>query len=195
MQPDENPDNERLHKREKAALLALLLLLLRLKRGQISASVFVVSGQILLLQAYIAARAIGRGASATAADLKEARLDAAAQASYLTGLAADVLAGKYSAPGTAKALRARTTLYVLRMTGHANSAWAQRTIDESGSETEGLWDLGDDAPCGDCSNEADQGWRPLSDFTTFPGDGSTACLSRCKCSVVLRNGQRGFSNA
>ncbi|HEY3281405.1 MAG TPA: hypothetical protein VGN26_03960 [Armatimonadota bacterium] len=62
-------------------------------------------------------------------------------------------------------------------------------------EVMGLWVLGNAEHCQDCIEEASQGWRPLSEFTRWPGDGSSACLTACKCVVVTNTGAKGFTNA
>jgi len=65
-----------------------------------------------------------------------------------------------------------------------------RVADEHGYDEE-IWIIDPGAEnCQDCLDFAGMGWQPVGTFP-FPGDGSTACLTNCKCSKSYRNTETG----
>lgn len=131
----------------------------------------------------------------TAIGRAEAELDAA----YLMDFTVDLVAGRYDEDDAGEAgLGRRAMLYAKRLRGTANRAWAGVQVSRAsaaGPPKQGLaalWVLGAAEHCGDCIEEAGEGWRPLGDLSRYPGDGQTACLSNCKCHLLLSDGSQGF---
>jgi hypothetical protein len=187
------PTNDTLRRAERLVLLQLLKLIALIREGFLALEEFVRRALSLLLRGYAKASAYGRGnVMPDEADLFRAHAEAMNQKAYLVRMATEAETGILA---VGKRLRARATLYVLRMTGVANEAWADRQIAEEGHEAEGRWVLGSAEHCSGCLAEADRGWRPLTSFSRFPGSGQTPCLSRCRCHIERRGGDRSFSSA
>lgn len=51
--------------------------------------------------------------------------------------------------------------------------------------TQELWVLGRAEHCDDCIAFSDEGWQPI-DYFPFPGQGKTACLTKCRCHKEYR---------
>jgi len=211
-----NDSDRRLRRLQRALLIALDARASLLSRGEIPAAQFSREAQELLAGAHSRAAELGAekagGAVTRAQEAMIGRRQAEAQQTFLQGYLQDLARGRYlpKAQGGegAKVRRARSILYALRLTGTANAAWtaaiAAAASDSAGAivfgaeqrgEVETLWELGSaERHCAECPQEAARGWVPISQRSRMPGDGSTSCISRCKCTLVTRDGQRSFSN-
>ncbi len=114
---------------------------------------------------------------------------------FLKGMVADAAAGRYRRGGEfllgAQARRARASLYALKLTGTANAAWVAGVAERRGP-AQIVWVLGGTDHCEDCPDLA--AGSPYTDDTlpSYPGDGATACISRCACELVTEAGESGF---
>lgn len=61
-----------------------------------------------------------------------------------------------------------------------------RAVLASGQFSEERWVLSDAEHCDGCIDLAGRGWVPLGSLGAYPGDGSTPCLSNCKCHKEYR---------
>lgn len=120
---------------------------------------------------------------------------AESQRTFLFGFLKDIVDGRYKprAQGGqgAEIRKRRFAMYSLRLSGTGNKAWKE-TLQTSDPETEGLWIRHATESCGDCLREASKGWRALSEFSIMPGEGSTSCVLRCRCSVETRKGATSY---
>lgn len=178
---------------------SLNVLASRLAAGEIKPRTFLDKGREVLAKAHAGAFALGRAKAGGSgevsySDLLKADRIAKGQRAFLKGFADDLQAGRYDPKSEggagAKVRKARAMLYALKLTATANESWLAGRPDE-----EVKWVPHAEESCGDCLSEAAEGWRERSELTRYPGDGSTACVTRCKCSLVTRDGQAGFSNA
>lgn len=180
---------------------SLNVLASQLANGEIKASTFVNKGRDLLAQSHAQAFAIGRAKAtdtkpgdATYADHLKADRIAKGQWAFLRGFAADIEAGRYDPKSQdgegAKVRKARGVLYALKLGGTANEGF----LSKQDADEEVLWVLHAKESCPDCIAEAGKGWRKRSDMDRLPGDGSTKCVTRCKCTLETREGATGFSN-
>lgn len=99
---------------------------------------------------------------------------------YLAGFAQAIANGEL----TPEQAEARARLYA----GKAYSRfWAEDRLQQiAAGMVEERWDdTGDDRECSDCHALAARGWVPIGTLPS-PGDGSTACLGACRCSVETR---------
>ena len=99
---------------------------------------------------------------------------------YLDAFVAEIAAGEL-APGS----------ILLRVRMYANSAreaYERAHLKNANAlgMLEELWVLGDAEHCDDCITYSEMGWEPIGSFP-FPGDGSTECLTNCKCHKVYRD--------
>jgi hypothetical protein len=129
-------------------------------------------------------------------EVRRAVADRAAKAEmeFLRGMIADAKAGRYarrSAGGEgAKALRARATLYSLKLVGTANSAYVASL--EEGAVIR--WVLGSAESCEVCPVYAAGGPYTRATLPAVPGDGSTPCVTQCRCHLETAAGS-SFANA
>lgn len=104
---------------------------------------------------------------------------------YLEGFIAEIAGGNLSEAQILS--RARMYLNSVREAferAHARNA-------EKGGMSEEKWIIDPAAEnCPDCLVNAAQGWQPVGTFS-FPGDGSTQCLTNCHCHKVYRNPDTG----
>jgi hypothetical protein len=171
----------------------------QLATGKIKPRTFLDKGRQVLATAHAQAFAIGRAKSGGSAEvsysdhLKADRI-AKAQRQFLKGFAEDIQAGRYDPKSEggagANVRKARAALYALRLTGTANEGWLAGLP----ADTEVLWVRHAEESCADCLAEAAKGWRKKGELDRYPGDGSTACVTRCKCHLETRSGEEGPSN-
>ncbi len=91
-------------------------------------------------------------------------------------------------------LDARSDLYVGRMRGSANEAFAIASFEED-PETEFTWALGGtEDHCEDCPEIAAGSPYTQDTLYTYPGAGDTECLGRCLCILEREDGATGFAN-
>lgn len=100
---------------------------------------------------------------------------------YWSRFGEDLQQGRYD--GAERAVTARTDLYALRLAGTAGIAFlGALAVAPLLPVREVRWQLGEtDQHCSDCIEEAEQGWRGAASLTRSPADGSTICLSNCRC--------------
>lgn len=174
----------------------------RMTRGEITPRVFLLQSKAAVRAAHTSAAALGQlaaGADPGAKPREEAAAAAArrvlaAEKDFLKGFRADLLAGKYRRKDQggrgAQARKGRAALYALKLRATAAETW---TASMPGV-TEFLWVLGvTDQHCPECVTEAGRGWRRKGELHRMPGDGSTSCVTRCRCHVETALGARGFA--
>lgn len=106
------------------------------------------------------------------------------QYGYLEGFYQEVAGGNL----TEIQIRARAGMYI-NSTKEGYETAHSTVAGQAGMEQE-MWNLGLAEHCGDCVNYSSMGWQPIGTFP-FPGDGSTQCLTGCKCWKSYRNPQTG----
>ena len=82
-------------------------------------------------------------------------------------------------------ITARSRMYI----NSAREAFerARARVAVIGGYDEEMWILFSPAEhCPDCEDFALMGWQPIG-FFSVPGDGSTVCLTNCKCTKIYRN--------
>lgn len=102
------------------------------------------------------------------------------QYKYLDGFQADVAAGNL----TQDQIRARSEMYV----NSAREAYerTQGAVAERWGADQERWVIDPTAEnCGDCIAYQAEGWQAIGYFP-FPGDGSTQCLTNCRCHKEYR---------
>ena len=112
------------------------------------------------------------------------------QYQYLKGFAADVAKGEM----TEGQIRARMNMYI-NSSREAYFVARGRVIVKLKLFDEVIWTLGIAEHCPDCIERSEMGWMPITedggfptaDGSAFPGDGSTVCLTNCKCQLNYRN--------
>lgn len=156
--------------------------------SQASAALTSIHGQAAALGASSAVM-LGGSAAGLTPQLMGQRVGVGQQA-FLRGFAQDLAGGVYrtkahggrwlSRETAQDAIERRMALYAQRVRGTANSAWLACLP----ADTRVLWQLGMAEHCDDCLYESAQGWRDRSTLTRVPGDGSTECITNCRCSLV-----------
>lgn len=197
-------EEERRRKREKELLLLLLFLRVTLDKharqfvaGYSQQTDFLFLCMTAIRQAHYAAAQLGVVQAGAVAynPYSVAERAAAAQESFLAAFATDLANGRYDPRSDggegARARKQRFELYALRLTGTANAAWLAALP----RTTEVLWVLGENEDhCSTCRYESAQLWRPVSHLTRTPGDGSTICITNCRCHLQTRDGLMSFHN-
>lgn len=173
----------------------------QLASGAISPSQFVRDADELLSFAHSRASQLGvfrarRHNPPTDIAIRVAAQAAEEQRKFLMGFTRDLVNGVYDprAQGGRGAgqRRARFALYALRLAGTSNSAWLE-TMKREEQNLVVKWVLGSaNEHCADCRAEAGKGWREASSLTRVPGDGSTECVVRCRCSIHTRDGAQSY---
>ena len=115
------------------------------------------------------------------------------EADFLANFADDVASGRYTddegEPRTA-AIQARMQLYVDKLVATANEAMAFTCT----PTTLFYWQLGGtEDHCEDCPSHASHGPYTHDSLPAIPCDGSTACLTRCLCTLQTSTGLTGFT--
>jgi hypothetical protein len=87
----------------------------------------------------------------------------------------------------------RTDLYVGRMRGSANEAFAKGSFEDD-PKAEFVWQLGSEDSCEDCPEKAADSPYTEDTLYSYPGDGDTECLGNCKCILVRQDGATGFGH-
>lgn len=107
------------------------------------------------------------------------------QYAYLDRFKNDVQNGNL----TEAQIAARSQMYI-NSARQAYEKSAQLSAKKAGYDEE-LWVVDPDAEhCDDCVIYAGQGWQPIGTFPE-PGDGTTECLTNCKCLKQFRNSETG----
>lgn len=103
------------------------------------------------------------------------------QYGYLKGFAAEVAAGSLSE----EQIAARSAMYI-NSAREAFERAKERTVVKAGYDLE-AWRLGfvRTEHCDDCVGYEAMSWQPVGTFP-YPGDGSTVCLTNCKCYKVYK---------
>lgn len=183
----------------------------QLSRGDITAKDYIRLGRTLIREAHERADYLGQVKAGVrkpfgAVNREVGQRIAAAEADFLKGFRDDLDNGRYKRKNQggqgAAARKARAWLYAKKLAGTANEAWARNVLvlrerpkGETRASVMARWVLADAEHCEDCIAEAAKGERPLSDFDRWPGDGSTKCITNCRCSLEMADGAEGFSNA
>ena len=103
---------------------------------------------------------------------------------FLHGFAQDILARVEAGKDLTTAIHVRAKMY-----GGAGSETLFRFIQmeaEAEGKTEVSWNLTPAEHCDDCLTLGAVGWIPLAKLSQFPGDGTTQCLTNCKCYLDYR---------
>lgn len=182
-----------LHGRAKAEIK---LAAEQLSSGAIRPAAFEWQMQMALRNAYDEAFALGK-AKATGAwaelstpDLAAARQMYRQERVFLRGFLADIR-GKYKdlSPELRSARIAwRAQMYADALVGVANRGF----VLSSPPGQMVRWVMSEAEHCETCIEEAGRGWRPMNDLTRIPGDGSTACVTNCKCFLECKDGLTGI---
>lgn len=106
------------------------------------------------------------------------------QYKHLDGFIAEIKDGNL----TEEQIRARVGMYV--NSAREGYERAHERNAKALGMTEEKWELGEAEHCDDCVAYAAQGWQPIGTFPN-PGDGSTQCLTNCKCHVIYQNPETG----
>lgn len=86
-----------------------------------------------------------------------------------------------------EAILARAGLYLRRVRGTANEAWALATPGEI------AWEIDPAAEnCEDCLRYAEGSPYTWETLPTYPRAGRSVCLTGCKCILVAEDGQKSF---
>jgi hypothetical protein len=113
------------------------------------------------------------------------------QGRYLRGLVSDIITGKYpvGADGALPAdLVRRLNLYVNVLRATALHAWTLNLP----AGTLVNWTLHPAEHCEDCTSRAAGGPYDAHTIPWHPADGSSACLTNCKCTLEIVGGGEGF---
>lgn len=168
-----------------------------LASGRLSPQQTTGQARTLLRVSHAIAAELGRQRGGGSDEVRRAVAARAAQAEaeFLRGMIADVRAGRYRRKGEggegAKARRARATLYALKLTGTANAAF----VASMPKDVEIRWILGKAEHCDLCPVHAAGSPYTRATLPAVPGDGSTPCVTRCRCRLEVSGGPRGFANA
>ncbi len=165
-----------------AALAALLM------AGQLSQADFDALSRAEIEQEYLRQYmlAVGGREQMTAADWAAVGALIAGAYGFLSGFMDEISAGDLSEA----AIAARLGMYA---NGAREAFWAgmDGNAGALGMDEE-AWHLGAvfTEHCDDCVAYQAQGWKPINTFPE-PGDGSTQCLTNCKCHKTYRNSTTG----
>lgn len=164
-------------------------LLERLASGDLTPREWADEFKVLLNDGHASAWILGRR---RAGDLSEATDDdlltgvayGDTQADFLLGFMEDLLGGRYTdEDGEYKVsqIRTRANMYINLMRGTSGAAF----VSSSEPEEEFEWKMGAvELHCTDCPDLAEASPWVEDELFAFPGDGNTACLSNCKCTLV-----------
>ncbi len=124
------------------------------------------------------------------ADTLVGRAAADADSKFLHNFMVAIQGGEYGQPGELNdvAILNRMSLYAKRTRGTANEALVMAS---DGHEF--YWDLGSGEHCPDCIDlSALNPWEPDEVYAN-PGDGSTVCITNCRCRWRRSDGLLGFA--
>ena len=120
----------------------------------------------------------------------------AEQRPFAQGFASDLSAGRYGQPGgtgaaapKAAQVQHRAAMYVDRVWGTAQEAWAM-TLPED-TQINWVLDPHEQHHCEDCPKRADGSPYTPATLPGVPGDGSTACVTACRCHLETTGGEQG----
>lgn len=198
-------DEEKRRKRERDALLLLFAFLLSDAYHRLTSTIqsyiagtlgssWVLSDTLteILTDAHSHAAYLGRRLAGVrnpfgSGDVRFGRSVMLGQTRYLAGLVNDLANEKYEADSGA--LANRITLYVKRLRGTSEEAWAVALP----GATLIYWVLGENENhCPECRDLAAGSPYRADSITTTPGSGQTSCLSACRCHLRTTNGEVCF---
>lgn len=189
-----------------AALLALMTaaasgmaaLALEWAAGDLLPGDFGDAAEALLEDAHAEAAVLGRTLAGRSgvrgpADDEWAALRMEGEASFLHGFVADLEAGRYlddAGAVQAESVAARARLYGAALLGTAYEVW----VEAQPETTLYYWHLGaaESGHCGDCPGRELGSPYTRATLPGVPGDGSTACLTNCRCWLSTGSGRIGF---
>jgi hypothetical protein len=169
--------------------------------GNLSPADFVVQAQSILDFSHARAAVLGSFRAKRHDPPSDVAIRVAANASreqtgFLIGFARDLAEGKYAPKSQggkgAGQRRARFALYSLRLGGTANRSFLD-TLTAGDPGLEVLWIRKPGESCRTCIAEASYGWRPASELTRVPGDGTSICIVKCRCKLQTRQGQESYA--
>jgi len=136
----------------------------------------------VLIAATATARA-GNWALISEADLAQLEAALEEQLQYLHGFAEAIYDKDQAEEPLTTVVHARAKMY-------AGAAWALYWLLTHGQKKEKFawvrWNLAPAEHCDDCLELDARGWMPIEELTQFPGDGTTQCLTNCKCYLEYR---------
>lgn len=204
-------DEDEERRKREAVALALLWLYMQRTTERITGVVAAVSAETMEApaavvpamaairtghqMAYYAGRTYGGDTSPMGAeDVAEGDAAAATQLPYVEQFIADAAGGTFRVEdeaGTiatdAEAIRRRAWLYGRRLLGTANLAWVATLADDDLIH----WKLGNtEDHCTQCPALAAASPYTRATLNSLPGDGSTDCLSNCKCYLEVAKATR-----
>jgi hypothetical protein len=142
--------------------------------------------------AYLGRRLAGNRQTFGVYDAQFSQVVMLGQSPYLQRLVTDVVTGKYTpdADGTLPGdLTSRIGMYVKRLRGTANHAWALSLP----ADTLIYWRLGStEQHCTGCPPLAEGSPYTNATLPTVPCNGDTPCLTSCDCFLETETGERGF---
>lgn len=145
--------------------------------------------------AFLGRRLAGIPGPYSEADAAFGKATAREQAQFLAKFVGDIESGKYTLDDGSyndAAIRRRADMYVKRLVGTANEAWAQAQPD--GMDI--TWTLGDADHCDDCVDlAAGSPYNEQNPLPTTPGSCETQCVANCQCELENADGDRGFPPA
>lgn len=113
------------------------------------------------------------------------------EAQFLDRFVEAIGEGRYTLPDgslQSRTVRERAELYLYRVQGTANEAWALTTPETL------TWHLDETAEnCEDCLSYAAGGPYDWHSLPAVPRDGSTACKTGCRCLLVTAAGETSFA--
>ncbi|MBE9478879.1 MAG: hypothetical protein IMY80_02855 [Chloroflexi bacterium] len=154
--------------------------------GNITRTQFIDGMRRELKNEYIRQYMLGRGGyeQMTYADWGSVGGDLASQYRYIDGFADDLLAGDLT-PGQ---IETRSGMYS-NSAREAYSKGKDKVMRAWGADEES-WYTTSGNSCVDCLDNEAAGWQEIGYFS-FPGDGSTICLTACRCGKSYRNSVSG----
>lgn len=142
--------------------------------------------------AYLGRRLAGVPGAFGAADIDFGEAVASQQSLFMARFVNDIESGKYlleSGELDEKAIQRRADMYVKRLLGTANEAWAAAHP----PDTQIAWRLGGtENHCPECPAYAESGPYRADSLPAHPGDGSTTCGTNCLCYLENLDGEQGF---
>jgi len=166
----------------------------RYATGQFTADIFGDHMLGTLESAHTQAVVLGRHRAGDTTPLEEddrefARHVLREEEEFLSAFLDDLEEGRYNddlGHPQGDAIERRARLYLGRVSGTANEAWALT------ADGPFRWLLGDAAHCGDCPELAAASPYTIDSLPAYPRDNSTSCLQSCKCLLVDAQGRACF---
>lgn len=169
----------------------------RLARREMAAATLGAEAVALLADAHAHAAYLGRRLAGVPGAFGQADIDfgeaiAQEQGLFMSRFVNDIESGKYlleSGELDEKAIQRRADMYVKRLLGTANEAWAAAHPPDA----QIAWRLGGtENHCPECPAYAEAGPYRADSLPAHPGDGSTTCGTNCLCYLENTDGEQGF---